>query len=130
MVASQKPIKSKASAVQGKTADVLFINWSLTKEEKADLKSRSFSLEECDDALLKACEAGYKVSVQFDDYNECYACFVTQRDKKGANFGYILTGRGSTPVKAIKQALYIGFYLMNGDFAAYSTKVGREEIDD
>lgn len=115
---------------RGKQADVIFINWNLSPAQKKELKAAAFTLDWADTQFIRLADEGYKVSLQFDTYNECYSCFITTRDKEHVNAGYILTGRGTTPLKAFKQAVYIGFHIMEGEFARYSTLEGREEIDD
>jgi len=127
MAATPKPAPNKQ---KGKFADVTFITLTLDKKQKAELKAQPWDLEIFETAVLRVVEAGYKVSMQEDTYNKCYSCFVTQREKDGDNFGYILTGRGSTPSKAVKQALWIGFHILEGKFENFNPETKGEELDD
>jgi len=125
-----KLVKGSVNNQQGKKADVVFINWNLTPAQKKELKAAELSLEWVDTQQIRLSDEGYKISTQRDEWNNCYSCFITTREKDHVNAGFILTGRGSTPMKAFKQAVYIGFHIMEGEFARYSTLTAKDEIDD
>ncbi len=110
--------------------DVVFVNWSLTDDQKKTLKATPFNLADLDNALIGLTQGGYKLTVSFDTYRECYTASLVPQGENNPNKGYILTGKGSTPLKATKQVLYIHYEIMDGDWAAYSTGSAREEIDD
>lgn len=110
--------------------DVKFINWSLSADEKLAVKQWVLSIEEIDDAISKLVEAGYKVTSSWDTYRSCFTASIVPTQDAKINQGFILTGKGSTALKAIKQALYIHHYVMNEDWSSYSTAKGIEEIDD
>jgi hypothetical protein len=129
MARDPKPTKPKAP-VQKRFNDVTFVNWSLSPEEKSDCKAWILSLEDYDAALGRLIEAGYKTTLSYDNFRHCYtASIVPTKDAKD-NQGYILTGKGSTATKALKQALYIHFYVMGESWASYSTAQSVEELDD
>lgn len=107
-----------------------FINVPLSPEQKAEIKAWLNSLEELDDALLKTCDSGYKVTIRYDDRNECFAAWIAPIDPGHANSGFILSGRGSTPLKAFKQAYYIHAHLFEGDWAGNYKDFREGEIDD
>jgi hypothetical protein len=130
MVSSSKSQPNKAQHSKGKFADVTFVTLTLDKKQKAEIKAQVWGLEEFDTAVLRLAELGYKVSMQEDTYNKCFACFITQRLPEGDNFGYILTGRGSTPSKAVKQAVFIGFHLLDGKFENFNPDQRGEDLDD
>lgn len=121
---------SKATGSKGQFADVIWVNYSLTKADREALKKAVWTLDDLDDCLIKLNEAGYKVSTQYDDKQACYACFIIQRDSEHENAGYICTGRGSAPHKAIKQAYYIGFHILEGVFSNVNQYSDKGEIDD
>lgn len=121
------PTKNKAKE---RFNDVKFVTYSLSREQAKDLKARDLSLEQLDDTALKLSEAGYKITFRFDDYNQCHACWLIPSMDKVPNFGFILTGRGSTPLKAFKQVCYIHFELFEGDWAEHYIDRNREELDD
>jgi len=121
---------TKATGSKGRLADVVWVNYSLTKADRDELKKAVWTLEDLDDCLTKLTEMGYKVSVQYDDRQEAYACFIIHRDETHENAGYICTGRGSTPYKAIKQAYYIGFHILEGVFSNIQQYPSSQTIDD
>lgn len=83
-----------------------FINKDLTAQEQRDLKKQPFGADEYDrmvDALLKQ---SYKLTTSWDGRNECYAAWIIPIGSGHMNYGFILSGRGSTPLKAVKQVCY------------------------
>lgn len=110
--------------------DVKFVNWSLDESSKAACKTWLTSQEDYDDAISGTIEASYKITVSWDTYRSCFtASLIPQSDAK-SNQGFILTGKGSTALKAIKQALYIHYQVMDEEWASYSTATNAEELDD
>lgn len=107
-----------------------FVNANLTDPEKVACKAWLPDLGALDDALLKFTQEGYRVSVKFDDYSAAYAAFCTTVDPKSPNGGYILAGRGSTPLKAIKQALYAHYGKFEGDWSPHYQQSTQDEFDD
>lgn len=104
-----KPVRHSrpTSERQSRFDSSRFVQYELDEDER--LKCKQWSLS-CDDLwmeLLALCDDGYSVSVKFDAYSEAYACFVQVRgDTDNPNNGLILTGRGSTPFKSVKQAVF------------------------
>jgi hypothetical protein len=113
-----------------KQYDVKFINYSLSAAQKSELKSLTWTLEDHDTALIRLNEGGYNVSHKYDDYGECFSCFVSPAPGNLANEGYILTGRGSTPVKAFKQACYLHWQIFDQDWSEHYTSREKEGFDD
>jgi len=109
--------------------DVTFINWSLTDEQKAYVKSWKPTLEEFDDYVLGVLQSDHKVTVSYDEKRDNYTASIVPTSSNKTNQGFILTGKGSTPHKAIKQALYIHVEIFSGDWSSYS-KVRTDEILD
>jgi len=110
--------------------DVKFVNWSLSAEEKASCKAWLAVEGDIDNAVLVLIEEGYKVTCSYDGYRSCFTASIVPSDDKSPNKGYILTGKGSTPLKAIKQALYIHYHIMDGEWSSYSVMGASEELDD
>lgn len=110
--------------------DSIFVNWSLSDEEKASCKAWCPTLEEMDAAETSLIHADYKITVSWDDYRSCYTASLLPQGSDHINAGYILTGKGSTPSKARKQALFVHFHVMDGQWATYSTGGNAEELDD
>lgn len=113
-----KPVKNQS--------DISWVNYNLSPEQKKELKSQDFDF---DSALVRLTEENLKVTLAYDDRNECYSCFLIPKNPEHKNAGCILSGRGSTPVKALKQASYIHWQIFDGDWSDARTSV-RDVIDD
>jgi hypothetical protein len=129
MARDPKP-QPKTAPKAARFNDVKFVNWSLSAEEKAACKAWLVTTEDYDNAISSVIEAAYKVTVSWDGYRSCYTASIVPTSDARGNQGYILTGKGSTSLKAVKQALYIHYHIMGEDWAAYSTATNAEELDD
>lgn len=83
-----------------------FVAYELTAPELRELKAWKPTIEELDDIVSKLTDEGYKFTLKFDEYNDCEQCTMMQAYKNGPNWNLGLVGRGSTPLKALKQALW------------------------
>lgn len=123
-----QPKKRKSTA--GRFNDATFINWSLSVEQKQEIKAWSPDGEELDDLLTEIIQENCKVTFGYDDFGQSYTCSLVPQAKHKTNFGFILVGRGSTPVKAFKQSVYIHKSIFAGDWSTYSKGSRTEELDD
>jgi len=73
---------------------------------------------------------GYKVTFRWDEYSECQACWILPAKDDPLNAGLILTGRGSTPHKAFKQAMYKHEVLFERAWPREKDTRGKRVIDD
>jgi len=122
--------KPTAGSKTARFNDVKFVNWSLTSAEKTACKEWLVVDGDVDNALLTFIEEGNKVTCSYDSFRFCFTASLIPADELSPNKGYILTGKGSTPLKAIKQALFINYRIMDGLWATYSTATNSEELDD
>ncbi len=122
--------KPNPKPTQPRFNDVNFINWSLSAEEKAACKQWALDVASYDSDLGRLIQSDYKLTLSWDGFRSCYTASIVPTKDNKINAGYILTGKGSTPLKAAKQALYIHFYVMAEEWAAYSTAGAAEELDD
>jgi len=84
-----------------------FVQYELDEAEAAQCKAWVLSEEDAWNGVLSMVDEGYSISLKYDTYSSSYACFVQVRgDDAHINAGLILTGRGSSPYKAVKQALF------------------------
>jgi len=118
---------SKSSKTQFTQSE--FINFPLSAEQKREIKAWTPTFEDIDNELLKLTEAGYRVTLRWDERSEAHACWVNPTGEDHSNAGLTLSGRGSTPLKALKQALYID-RLFDGDWAGNYKSFKEEELDD
>lgn len=127
-----RSVKSDKQNSAGRGSDFQqaeFIQRELTAEEQRKCKDWQFSDADMADWLLKLIDERYKVTYRYDDFNECYACWLLP-ERGHHNQGLILSGRGSSPFKAFKQALYKHGVLFEGDWPRDVDKRGKGTIDD
>lgn len=120
----KSPVKAKS------TGDVIFINYDLTESERAACKKWCVLLDDLDAAMVRAVEEGYRLSLKWDTFSECHAAFMLRSDEEKLNAGYILTGRGSTSAKALRQMLFKHFMLFEGDWGAWAKARKDLDLDD
>jgi len=84
-----------------------FVNIPLTDDLKNFIKSRPFSETTFAETLMEYHYIGYKFTFSHDDYQHCFQCIGTRQDKEHVDYGILLTGRGSSPMKAFKQWLFM-----------------------
>lgn len=85
----------------------------LTVNQTADMKSRLSTLTEMNEWLLRLIEQDYKVTLAWDNYNDAYACFVYPVGDEHPNAGHILSNRGSSPISALRGAIYRHFVVFD-----------------
>lgn len=107
-----------------------FVSYTLSKEQKAELKATQFTLEQMDSQMLKLEEGGYKITFRPDEFNSCHAAWIIPTGEKHPNAGMILSGRGSTPLKALKQAMYIHYQVFDGEWGEWRNEAKGEDLDD
>src|SRR5215813_12431100 len=98
-----KKDRANGKSVQDKAPrfnDVQFVNYELDKQTQAQCKAWEMDEAGVFDAIHKETGNGYTFSLKWDSYSQSYACFMQQKTENGANSGFILTGRGSSPFKA------------------------------
>jgi len=110
--------------------ETVFISFPLSDEQKKEIKNAVWDIEVCDNAVLQLCEENYKVTFSYDDYSSAYAAFITPKGDKHINAGFILTGRGSSPHKALKQAYYVHTQLFDRDWSAWKDDRRTADLDD
>jgi len=122
----QKPAVKQSNGYE----QAAFIRRELTPEEQAICKAWELSSEDCWDSMQRFVENGYRVTARWDDYNECFACWLLPPREDKDNAGLILTGRGSSPYKAFKQACFKHYQLFQEVWPKEVDKRGGNEIDD
>jgi len=130
MTSEYKDKKNAGKSSAPRFNNAKFVNYELSSDERAACKAWLPNLDAVDDALLKAVEQGYKISVKWDTYSQAFSAFMVTDDSKTENVGIINTGRGSTPLKAIKQALYKHFVVFDLVWSPFAQGGPRTELDD
>lgn len=108
-----------------------FVRAELSQEEKASLRSwRASGTFDLFDGVQTMLEEGYRLSLKFDAYNECMACFVSHTDPEHENFGLILVGRGKFGESAMVEALYKHLHLCDTHWPDPDVKSGYDTWDE
>lgn len=107
-----------------------FVNVPLDDHLKGVIKAQVFEPDDFASWLAKLVDDGYKLTFSTDSYNNASQCAITHPDESHQNFGYFLVGRGSSPLKAFKQALYFHSTILEGNWSLFAKPLGKEEIDD
>lgn len=111
--------------------DLKFINYELTVEERAACKAWIEDLNDLDNYTRAANEEGYRFSLKYDERSKAYACFMSAYgDAAKINGGFMNTGRGSSPFKALRQVLYKHLVIFDKEWGGYAEAVDWSEIDD
>jgi len=108
---NDKPNKPGRGATRPRNAErfnaARFVQYELDEAERQSCKGWSLDGDQLWLEVLALLDDGYTLSCKWDTFSESYACFVQIRgNDQHPNAGLILTGRGSTPAKACKQAIF------------------------
>lgn len=111
-IAAEKPGNNRKSGNFGPQ----WLNYTMTKDESERFKKwrDEQTIEGFNECLEKLCDNGYSISIKWDNFNECYACFLTQPKLDGSSQSVILTGRGRSAASAALGALFRHFHIFEG----------------
>lgn len=127
---SNKKGKPNASSTQSNAmANARFINIALTKEQSAFLKAKQFTSDDAFAHLERLLDDGYKLSVSYDDYHNCFSASLVPIGVDHMHAGFILAGKGSSALKAVKQLMYIHYELLDGIWPTDTVRP-KLELDD
>lgn len=108
-----------------------FLNITLSDEDRAIIKATEYASDAYYLDVEKWIDSGYKFTFSYDDYNHCYQVIGTPMDKDHVDYGIMLAARGSTPVKAMKQWVYMQVRLVGDSTWTENLKPPRPmELDD
>lgn len=108
---NEKPSRKSVSKSKNERAarfdSTRFVQYELDATQIAACKAWDVSTNDLWGHILSLADDGYSVTFKFDSWSEAYACFIQVRGQDDhVNTGLILTGRGSEPHKALKQAVF------------------------
>ncbi len=121
--------KRSAEAKKERFNDAKFVNYELSDEQRKALKALPIWSEDWDSWLDRCSDEGYQISLKFDSYSRSFAAFMSIRTESHVNGGCILTGRGSTQIKALRQVLYKHWAIAEGEWNRLDRSLNNE-IDD
>jgi len=100
-------MRKKIAEAQGKpSSDLVWIDPTLSKEQKQHLKESELTVDALDNVMAEVADEGVRISVHLDERDGCYVCRFWPSKDDTVRAGMVLVGRGSTPTKAVKQAYY------------------------
>jgi len=85
---------------------VKWVDFTLTDEQAGHMKSEFKDWKAIAPILEEMVGEGYKVSISYDAFNGCLACFITPGPNDVQNLGSILAGRGKSVFSAVRGAIY------------------------
>ncbi len=106
-----------------------FVRFTLSDDDKTVIKQSAFTSKDLEDAVEEITQAGYKVTFRWDEFADCQGCWMIAPEKDNDNSGLILAGRGSTALKAFKQAYWL-HTVQYKEVWPHPTGTSKQELDD
>lgn len=125
---SQSKGKAKAQRPQKHNP---FVQLEPDAKQLAEIKLFEPTMVDMDAALLRYVESGYKISIRWDDWSAAHAAWlIAPDDSEDGNAGMILSGRGSTPFKALRQIMWKLAYIKGRAWREWADDSMKTVIDD
>jgi len=87
-------------------SQVKWIDFVLSDEQTAHMKGEFKDWKAIAPLMEEMVGDGYKLSISYDAFNSCLACFVTPGPNDVQNLGCVLAGRGKSVFSAVRGAIY------------------------
>jgi len=124
-----RPGRSSRTERQDRFNASRFVQCELDDEQQRTCKAWQLDESSLLVELVSFTDDGYSITFRWDTFSDSYACWLQIRgDATHINAGLILSGRGSSPAKAFKQAIF-KHRLMEEDWRAWAERPKRE-LDD
>jgi len=107
-----------------------FVNLEPDKDEQKLIKDWEVDLSSLDDMLVDLTEASYSVSISYDFRNKCHVAYCNPRGDDHVHYGLMLSGRGSSPYKALKQLCWKHFFILKSDWSSHVAPAEGFSYDD
>jgi hypothetical protein len=114
---------------KGTSQTSTFVAAEPTKAHIAQLRQMYLTHEELDDALGNLVDDGYKFTIKYDTFNKATVVFLFPEDGS-PNSGLILTGRGRTVSKALRQLCYKHYVMLETDWVGGGSSPADDPDDD
>lgn len=105
-----------------------YINFKITEEERGQVREWATTADELWEQIARLLDSQYQFKVSYDDGNDCYVCYIQghwKLNKPDAN--WTLIGRGSSWEKAVRQALWMHFEGLGGEWQTMKNKSAQEK---
>lgn len=106
-----------------------FIDPYLSAHELEQQKQMVLSPEDAFDILLKFVEEGFSIKFAWDNNNNCHQATATPKSPDHPYAGMYLIGRGSEPIKALKQLIFKHYHILKGVWSADLVRGTREDYE-
>jgi hypothetical protein len=126
---SKKPTRKKNEPAPALERD-WWVNYDLDEAMTLECKQWIPTFEELDDLLSRFIEEGYKLQIMWDARNHCHACYCYVIGENTPNKGLILTGRGSAPMRAVRNLLFKHYKALKGVWPRPERQRRTTVIDD
>lgn len=103
-----------------------YINFKLTEEDRGMIREWCTEAADLWEQIARLLDSQYQFKCAYDKNNDCYACYVSghwQLNKPDAK--WTLVGRGSSWEKAVRQALWIHFEGLSGEWSTIKRQTER-----
>lgn len=108
-----------------------FVQLEPDEKQLAEIKTFEPTMVDMDAALLRYIEAGYKITIKWDTWSESHAAWlIAPENGEDGNEGMILSGRGSTPFKALRQIMWKIAYIKGRAWREWADRSMKTVIDD
>lgn len=108
-----------------------YIDVRLTDEERQECRKYCVEAAELWEKVQQLVDSQMVFKVAIEPQNDCYACYISGHWRLNQiDARWTLTGRGSTWEKAVRQALYMHFEILGGDWSDAKAKAPTEKTWD
>jgi hypothetical protein len=107
-----------------------FVPGDLTDVERKQCKDWPIWGERSDDMLANLLDNGYTLSIKPDTRGGGYMAFITANTAGHAYAGWVLSGRGSTPLKSLKQACFRHYVMLDEVWEVGGADTGEFDYQD
>ncbi len=108
--------KKQSSGGKGSFDDYAFVDVRIRASDKDAFKTWAQSnANDSVDLLSTLVNSGYKVSVSWSDYQDCYTASFTGQEEKSPNYHLVMTSRSDDLWEAIMIGLYKHFVQCGGE---------------
>lgn len=121
----------KTKSTPAKTWDnMLFVNCELDAEQMAQCKAVSNDFNTLTNALEDFLRDGHKISLSYDQRNEVFGAYAMAKELGHRHWQLMLVGRGSSPLKALKQLMFKHFQVLDGHWPRPKAAPKQQVPDD
>ena len=111
----------------GKNGLPTFIASKLSEEQQAFVQQHLLDDAGMVDFAVKLVEGGYKLSLSWDDWNDCVVCTITLKGDKPGDNGSALSSRGPGVYEALSVAAFKFHEVFAGDLRGAPKEASKQQ---